>query len=60
MTAYCIKVLDQDPVVVAIGFSLCSITAPIPGSLMGGYFADKNVYFDDLINNRVDTRERMS
>ncbi len=43
MTAYCIKVLDEDPARVAIGYSLCSITAPIPGSIMGGYLVDKNV-----------------
>jgi hypothetical protein len=43
MTAYCIKVLDQDPGIVNIVYSLCSITAPIPGAAMGGYLADKNV-----------------
>ncbi len=43
MTAYCIKVLDQDPGIVTVVYSLCSITAPIPGAAMGGYLADKNV-----------------
>ncbi len=43
MTAYCIKVLDADPGLVTIVYSLCSITAPIPGAAMGGYLADKNV-----------------
>ena len=42
MTAYCIKVLDQDPGLVNVVYSLCSITAPIPGAAMGGYLADKN------------------
>ena len=43
MTAYCIKVLDADPGLVTIVYSLVSITAPIPGAAMGGYLADKNV-----------------
>ena len=43
MTAYCIKVLDEDPAFVTIFYSVCSITAPIPGAAMGGYLADKNV-----------------
>jgi MFS family permease len=42
MTAYCIKVLDQDPWLVTVVYSVCSITAPIPGAAMGGYLADKN------------------
>jgi hypothetical protein len=45
MTAYCIKVLDEDPAFVTIVYSICSITAPIPGAAMGGYLADKNVSF---------------
>ena len=45
MTAYCIKVLDEDAGLVAIGYSFSSITAPIPGAAMGGYLADKNVNF---------------
>jgi hypothetical protein len=44
MTAYCIKVLDEDPGFVTISYSLCSITAPIPGAVLGGYCADINVY----------------
>lgn len=48
MTAYCIKVLDADPGLVTIVYSLCSITAPIPGAAMGGYLADKNVIVLDL------------
>jgi hypothetical protein len=43
MTAYCINVLDEDPALVTILFSITSITAPIPGAAMGGYLADKNV-----------------
>jgi hypothetical protein len=50
MTAYCIKVLDEDPGLVTIVYSLCSITAPIPGAAMGGYLADKNVRFLRFIN----------
>lgn len=42
MTAYCIKVLDEDPSVVTFFYSVVSITAPIPGAAMGGYLADKN------------------
>ena len=43
MTAYLIKVLDEDPGVVTVVYSLCSITAPIPGAATGGYLADLNV-----------------
>ena len=43
MTVYLIKILDEDPAIVTIVYSLCSITAPIPGAAMGGYLADKNV-----------------
>jgi hypothetical protein len=50
MTAYCIKVLDEDPGLVTIVYSLCSITAPIPGAAMGGYLADKNVRFSRFID----------
>ena len=49
MTAYCIKVLDADPGLVTIVYSLCSITAPIPGAAMGGYLADKNVRYQYLM-----------
>lgn len=42
MTVYLIKVLDEDPGLVTILYSLCSITAPIPGAAMGGYIADHN------------------
>jgi hypothetical protein len=49
MTAYCIKVLDADPGLVTIVYSLCSITAPIPGAAMGGYLADKNVRYQHLM-----------
>lgn len=35
-----IKVLDEDPAVVTVLYSFCSITAPIPGAAMGGYIAD--------------------
>jgi hypothetical protein len=60
MTAYCIKVLDQDPGVVTVAYSICSITAPIPGAAMGGYLADKNVSFMKiLLIYRVDTKARM-
>lgn len=60
MTAYLIKVLDEDPALVTIVYSICSITAPIPGAATGGYFADKNVIFCLLviICIRVVTKER--
>ena len=45
MTAYCIKVLDEDPAFVTVFYSVVSITAPIPGAAMGGYLADKNVSY---------------
>jgi len=58
MTAYCIKVLDADPGLVTVAYSLVSITAPIPGAAMGGYLADKNVTLCALINSRVATRAK--
>jgi len=42
ITAYLIKVLDLEPTKVFLSYSLCSITAPIPGAAIGGYLADKN------------------
>ena len=50
MTAYLIKVLDEDPTLVTIVYSLCSITAPIPGAAMGGYLADVNVSYIPIVN----------
>ncbi len=58
MTAYCIKVLDADPGIVTVAYSLCSITAPIPGAAMGGYLADKNVCNSYIKCFRVDTKEK--
>lgn len=45
LTAYLIKVLDADPGVVTVIYSFCSITAPVTGVAVGGYFADKNVRY---------------
>lgn len=59
MTAYLIKVLDQDPALVTIVFSLCSITAPIPGAATGGYLADKNVFIIIIDLYRVATKVKM-
>jgi len=59
MTAYCIKVLDADPGLVTVAYSLVSITAPIPGAAMGGYLADKNVRFDILSIFRAGTKAEM-
>jgi len=59
MTAYCIKVLDEDAGLVTVVYSLCSITAPIPGAAMGGYLADKNVSYLLLIMTRVATKAKM-
>ena len=60
MTAYLIKILDQDPNTVFIAYSLCSITAPIPGAATGGILADKNVTFCKInAEYRADTKERM-
>ena len=59
MTAYCIKVLDADPGLVTIVYSLVSITAPIPGAAMGGYLADKNVRLIVTFDFRVAIKARM-
>lgn len=40
LTAYLIDILACDPVVVLILFSICSITAPLLGVIIGGTFAD--------------------
>lgn len=59
MTAYCIKVLDEDPSVVTFFYSVVSITAPIPGAAMGGYLADKNVSLPcNYSKGRVQGQER--
>ena len=50
MTAYLIKVLDNDPNLVSVVFSLCSITAPIPGAATGGILADRNVRIIGILN----------
>ena len=41
MTAYLIGILQIQPVIVVIVFSLTSVTAPLAGVIVGGVFADK-------------------
>ena len=41
LTAYLIDILNYQPITVLILFSVCSITAPLFGVIMGGTFADK-------------------